>query len=56
MQVILLQRVESHGQMGDVVNVKPGYARNFLLPRQKALRGDEGKHPLFRRPEKSAGS
>ncbi len=38
MQVILLERVESLGQMGDVVNVKPGYARNFLLPRQKALR------------------
>lgn len=38
MQVILLERVESLGQMGDVVAVKPGYARNFLLPRQKALR------------------
>jgi large subunit ribosomal protein L9 len=38
MQVILLERVESLGQMGDVVNVRPGYARNFLLPRQKALR------------------
>ena len=38
MQVRLLERVESLGQMGDVVNVKPGYARNFLLPRQKALR------------------
>ncbi|MBI3440721.1 MAG: 50S ribosomal protein L9 [Proteobacteria bacterium] len=38
MQVILLERVESLGQMGDVVNVKSGYARNFLLPRQKALR------------------
>lgn len=38
MQVILLERVESLGQMGEVVNVKPGYARNFLLPRQKALR------------------
>lgn len=38
MQVILLERVESLGQMGDVVKVKPGYARNFLLPRQKALR------------------
>lgn len=38
MQVILLERVESLGQMGDVVTVKPGYARNFLLPRQKALR------------------
>ena len=35
MQVILLERVESLGQIGDVVNVKPGYARNFLLPRQK---------------------
>lgn len=38
MQVILLERVESLGQMGDVVTVRPGYARNFLLPRQKALR------------------
>ncbi len=38
MQVILLERVESLGQMGDVVTVKAGYARNFLLPRQKALR------------------
>jgi len=38
MQVILLQRVENLGQMGDVVTVRPGYARNFLLPRQKALR------------------
>jgi large subunit ribosomal protein L9 len=38
MQIILLERVESLGQMGDVVNVKSGYARNFLLPRQKALR------------------
>jgi len=38
MQVILLERVENLGQMGDVVAVRPGYARNFLLPRQKALR------------------
>lgn len=38
MQVILLERVENLGQMGDVVTVRPGYARNFLLPRQKALR------------------
>lgn len=38
MQVILLERVEALGQMGDVVTVKPGFARNFLLPRQKALR------------------
>jgi len=37
MQVILLQRVAKLGQMGDVVDVKPGYARNFLLPQGKAL-------------------
>ena len=38
MQVILLERVEKLGQMGDVVKVKEGFARNFLLPRKKALR------------------
>ena len=38
MELILLERIEKLGQMGDVVNVKPGYARNFLLPRKKALR------------------
>lgn len=38
MQVVLLERVAKLGQMGDVVNVKDGYARNFLLPRKKALR------------------
>ena len=38
MEVILLERIERLGQMGDVVRVKPGYARNFLLPRKKALR------------------
>ena len=38
MQIILLERVEKLGQMGDTVNVKPGYARNFLLPNRKALR------------------
>ena len=37
MQVILLERVAKLGQMGDVVSVKPGYARNFLLPQKKAL-------------------
>ena len=37
MQVILLERVEKLGQMGDTVNVKPGYARNFLLPSGKIL-------------------
>jgi large subunit ribosomal protein L9 len=38
MQVILLQRIGRLGQMGDVVNVKDGFARNFLLPQKKALR------------------
>jgi large subunit ribosomal protein L9 len=38
MEVILLQRIESLGQMGEVVNVKPGFARNYLLPQKKALR------------------
>lgn len=38
MEVILLERVEKLGQMGDVVKVKPGYARNYLLPQKKALR------------------
>jgi large subunit ribosomal protein L9 len=41
MQVILLERVENLGQMGDVVKVKLGYARNFLLPQRKALRATE---------------
>ena len=44
MDVILLERVEKLGQMGDVVSVKPGYARNYLLPRRKALRAN--KHNL----------
>lgn len=41
MQVILLERIRSLGQMGDVVTVKDGYARNFLLPQGKALRANE---------------
>lgn len=41
MQVILLERVGRLGQMGDVVNVKDGYARNFLLPKGKALRATD---------------
>ncbi|RAP41444.1 50S ribosomal protein L9 [Rhodovulum viride] len=40
MQVILLERVAKLGQMGEVVNVKDGYARNFLLPQGKALRAN----------------
>lgn len=41
MQVILLERIEKLGQIGDIVTVKPGFARNFLLPREKALRATD---------------
>lgn len=47
MDVILLERVEKLGQMGDVVDVKPGYARNFLLPRGKALRANKANRERF---------
>ncbi len=47
MQVILLERIERLGQMGDVVTVKPGYARNFLLPRNKALRATKENITYF---------
>jgi large subunit ribosomal protein L9 len=47
MQVILLERVAKLGQMGDVVNVKPGYARNFLLPQGKALRASDANIAAF---------
>ena len=41
MQIILMERVSKLGQMGDVVNVKQGYARNFLIPTGKAMRASE---------------
>jgi large subunit ribosomal protein L9 len=47
MKVILLERVEGWGGLGDVVNVKDGYARNFLLPRQKALRATGANMKVF---------
>ena len=47
MQVILLERVAKLGQMGEVVNVKDGYARNFLLPQKKALRANEANKKVF---------
>ena len=47
MQVILLERVAKLGQMGDVVNVKPGYARNYLLPQGKALRASNDNIKSF---------
>jgi large subunit ribosomal protein L9 len=47
MEVILLERIEKLGQMGDVVNVKPGFARNFLLPQKKALRANKDNLAFF---------
>ncbi|MCY3996102.1 MAG: 50S ribosomal protein L9 [Rhodobacter sp.] len=47
MEVILLERVSKLGQMGEVVNVKPGYARNFLLPAKKALRASKANIEAF---------
>lgn len=47
MQVILLERVEKLGQMGQMVDVKPGYARNFLLPKKKALRATKANIAYF---------
>jgi large subunit ribosomal protein L9 len=47
MQVILLERVEKLGQMGDVVRVKDGFARNYLLPKKKALRATTQNRTLF---------
>lgn len=47
MQVILLQRIGKLGQMGDVVTVKDGYARNFLLPQKKALRATKDNLAKF---------
>jgi len=47
MQVILLERVEKLGQMGDEVRVKSGFARNFLLPKKKALRATKANREFF---------
>ena len=47
MEVILLERIEKLGTIGDVVKVKNGYARNFLLPRGKALRANESNRQVF---------
>ena len=46
-ELILLQRVDKLGQMGEVVKVKPGYARNFLLPQKKALRANKANLAVF---------
>lgn len=47
MEVILLERIERLGQMGDVVKVKPGFARNYLLPQRKALRATPENRAYF---------
>jgi large subunit ribosomal protein L9 len=47
MEIILLERVEKLGQMGDVVTVKDGFARNYLLPQKKALRASEANRKDF---------
>ncbi len=47
MQIILLERVEKLGHIGDVVTVKDGFARNFLLPNKKALRANEANRKVF---------
>jgi large subunit ribosomal protein L9 len=47
MDLILLERVEKLGAIGDVVSVKPGFARNYLLPRKKALRANEANRKIF---------
>lgn len=49
MEVILLQRIAKLGQMGDVVRVKDGFARNYLLPQGKALRSNEASRKRFER-------
>ena len=53
MQVILLERVEKLGAIGDVVKVKDGFARNFLLPNKKALRSNEANRKVFEKNRES---
>ena len=47
MNIILLERIEKLGSIGDVVTVKDGYARNFLLPQKKALRANDSNRKVF---------
>ncbi len=51
-QVILLERVEKLGELGEIVSVKPGYARNFLLPQKKALRASKDNIAYFEAQKK----
>ena len=47
MEIVLLERIENLGQMGDLVKVRPGYARNYLLPQQKAMRATKENIAYF---------
>ncbi|MYE37269.1 MAG: 50S ribosomal protein L9, partial [Rhodobacteraceae bacterium] len=47
MELILLEKVNNLGLMGDLVRVKPGYARNYLLPQKKALKNTEENRKYF---------
>ena len=52
-QIILLERVENLGSMGEIVSVKPGYARNYLLPQKKALRANKANMAYFEAQKKN---
>ena len=54
LDVILLERVENLGQMGQVVKVRPGYARNYLLPQKKALRATKDNLAYFEKQRELA--
>mgnify|MGYP001075186845 CR=1 FL=1 len=47
MDIILLERIEKLGSIGDIVSVRDGYARNFLLPQKKALRANDSNRKVF---------
>jgi len=53
MEVILLEKVENLGELGEVVNVRSGYARNYLLPKEKALQATEGNKKRFEAQRKA---
>ena len=52
MEVILLERIEKIGKLGDVVKVKDGYARNYLLPQKKALRANKENIEIYKKQKK----
>ena len=50
MEIILLEKIQKLGQIGDIVKVKPGYARNYLVPEGKALYATSENKKIFQRP------